>query len=128
MSVRRILLIAAIFLVEALLVHFLLAQRFPLSGDDYSYLYQAKLFASGKLSAEDPIYNPSLPFYGCIETYCLRDYQGHRFSKYPPGRATCFTAFWVPTARASFSPDPICASLNPAPVRDPFPRPGICGN
>ena len=85
MSVRRILLIAAIFLVEALLVHFLLAQRFPLSGDDYSYLYQAKLFASGKLSAEDPIYNPSLPFYGCIETYCLRDYQGHRFSKYPPG-------------------------------------------
>ena len=85
MSVRRILLISAIFLVEALLVHFLLAQRFPLSGDDYSYLYQAKLFASGKLSAEDPIYNPSLPFYDCIETYCLRDYQGHRFSKYPPG-------------------------------------------
>src|SRR5205085_7493720 len=85
MSVRRILLIAAIFLVEALFVHFLLAQRFPLSGDDYSYLYQAKLFASGKLYAEDPIYNASLPFYDCIETYCLRDYQGHRFSKYPPG-------------------------------------------
>ena len=85
MSARPILLIAAIFLVEALFVHFLLAQRFPLSGDDYSYLYQAKLFASGKLYAEDPIYNPSLPFYDCIETYCLRDYQGHRFSKYPPG-------------------------------------------
>jgi len=85
MSVRRILLISAIFFVEALLVHFFLAQRSPLSGDDYSYLYQAKLFASGKLYAEDPIYNPSLPFYDCIETYCLRDDQGHRFSKYPPG-------------------------------------------
>jgi hypothetical protein len=85
MSVRRILLISAIFFVEALLVHFFLAQRSPLSGDDYSYLYQAKLFASGKLYAEDPIYNPSLPFYDCIETYCLRDDHGHRFSKYPPG-------------------------------------------
>ena len=85
MSVRRILLISAIFFVEALLVHFFLAQRSPLSGDDYSYLYQAKLFASGKLYAEDPIYDPSLPFYDCIETYCLRDDQGHRFSKYPPG-------------------------------------------
>jgi len=85
MRVTRILLISAIFFVEALLVHFFLAQRSPLSGDDYSYLYQAKLFASGKLYAEDPIYDPSLPFYGCIETYCLRDDHGHRFSKYPPG-------------------------------------------
>src|SRR5438132_8075692 len=85
MSVRRLLLISAIVFLEALLVHFFLAQRSPLSGDDYSYLYQAKLFASGKLYAEDPIYNPSLPFYDCIETYCLRDDQGHRFSQYPPG-------------------------------------------
>src|SRR5437588_4151882 len=85
MRVTRILLISAIFFVEALLVHFFLAQRSPLSGDDYSYLYQAKLFASGKLYAEDPIYDPSLPFYHCVETYCLRDDRGHRFSKYPPG-------------------------------------------
>src|SRR5207237_4979878 len=85
MSVRRILLIAAIFLVEALLVHFVLAQRFPLSGDDYSYLYQAKLFASGKLYAEDPLYDRALAFYDCLATNCFRDDQGHRFSQFSPG-------------------------------------------
>jgi hypothetical protein len=85
MSVTRKLLVPAVFFLEALLVYFFLAQQFPPSGDDYSYLYQAKLFASGKLYAEDPIYDPALPFYDCVETFCLRDDQGHRFSKYPPG-------------------------------------------
>jgi hypothetical protein len=85
MPVARKLLVPAIFLLEALFVYFVLTQRYPISGDDYSYLYQAKLFASGKLYAEDPIYDPALPFYDCVETYCLRDDQGHRFSKYPPG-------------------------------------------
>src|SRR5260370_897974 len=78
-------LVSVIFLLEALFVYFVLTQRYPISGDDYSYTYQAKLFASGKLYAEDPIYDPALPFYDCVETYCLRDDQGHRFSKYPPG-------------------------------------------
>ena len=85
MSVTRKSLIAALFLFEALFVYFVLTQRYPISGDDYSYLYQAKLFASGKLWAQDRLYDPSLPFYDCIETFCLRDDQGHRFSKYPPG-------------------------------------------
>jgi hypothetical protein len=77
--------IPAIFLVEALFAYFLVAQRYPISGDDYSYLYQAKLFANGKLWARDPIYDTSLPFYDCLETYCFRDDQGRRFSKYAPG-------------------------------------------
>src|SRR5216683_8237412 len=85
MPIMQKLVVSATFLLLALFVYFVLTQRFPTSGDDYSYLYQAKLFASGKLYAEDPLYNPSLPFYDCIETYCLRDDQGHRFSKYPPG-------------------------------------------
>jgi hypothetical protein len=72
-------------LVAALLVYFVLAQQFPISGDDYSYLYQAKLFASGKMYAEDPLYDRDLPFYDCLATYCFRDDQGHRFSQYPPG-------------------------------------------
>ena len=88
MPVTRILLLSAVFLIEALVVYFFLAQRFPLSGDDYSYQYQAKLFASGKLYAEDPIYDPTLPFYDCVATFCLRDDHGHRFSKYPPGWPT----------------------------------------
>jgi hypothetical protein len=78
-------LVSAIFLLEALFVYFVLTQRYPISGDDYSYMYQAKLFASGKLYAEDPLYDPALPLYDCVETYCLKDDQGHRFSKYPPG-------------------------------------------
>jgi hypothetical protein len=85
MSVTGKLLVSATFLLEALFVYFVLTQRYPISGDDYSYLYQAKLFASGKLYAEDPVYDPGLPFYDCVATYCLRDDQGHRFSKYPPG-------------------------------------------
>ena len=85
MPVTRKLLVSAIFLLEALFVYFVLTQRYPISGDDYSYMYQANLFASGKLYAEDTLYNPALPLYNCVETYCLRDDQGHRFSKYAPG-------------------------------------------
>jgi hypothetical protein len=85
MLVTRKLLVPAIFLLGALFVYFVLTERYPISGDDYSYIYQAKLFASGKLYAEDPLYDADLPLHDCIETYCLRDDQGHRFSKYPPG-------------------------------------------
>lgn len=84
-GVMRRLLPSAIFLVAALLVYFVLDRQFPMSGDDYSYLYQARLFASGKLYAEDPLYDRDLPFYDCLATYCFRDDQGHRFSQYPPG-------------------------------------------
>src|SRR6266446_3601486 len=85
MPITQKLVVSATFLLSALLVYFVLTQRFPISGDDYSYLYQANLFASGKLYAEDPLYDRALPFYDCVETYCLRDDQGRRFSKYPPG-------------------------------------------
>jgi hypothetical protein len=77
--------VSAIFLTQALLVYFLLGLRFPLSGDDHSYLYQSQLFAAGKIYAEDPLYDPTLPSYKCLRTICLRDDHGHRFSKYPPG-------------------------------------------
>jgi hypothetical protein len=83
--VTQKLVVSAIFLLQALLVYFVLAQQFPLSGDDYSYLYQAKLFAADKLYAEDPLYDQAVPFHDCLATYCFRDDQGHRFSRYPPG-------------------------------------------
>jgi hypothetical protein len=85
MSTTKKIIVSGVFFIEALFVYFVLAQRYPISGDDYSYLYQAKLFAGDNLWAKDPLYNSSLPFYDCIETYCLRDDQGHRFSKYAPG-------------------------------------------
>jgi hypothetical protein len=77
-----------IFLLEALIIAFGLLQRFPPSGDDYSYLYQAKLFASGKIHAEDPLYDPKDPRNDYIAMGCLEDHHGHRFSKFPPGWPT----------------------------------------
>ncbi len=85
MFLTRTWVVSAIFLTQALLVYFLLGLRFPLSGDDHSYLYQSQLFAAGKIYAEDPLYDPTLPSYQCLRTGCLRDDHGHRFSKYPPG-------------------------------------------
>src|SRR5260370_31673365 len=85
MPIMQKLVVSATFLLLALFVYFVLTQRFPTSGDDYSYLYQAKLFASGKLYAEAPRYDETLPFYECVETNHLRGDQGRRFSKYPPG-------------------------------------------
>src|SRR5580700_9324273 len=60
MPIMQKLVVSATFLLLALFVYFVLTQRFPTSGDDYSYLYQAKLFASGKLYAEDPISAPCI--------------------------------------------------------------------
>ena len=85
MPIMQKLAASATFLLLALFVYFVLTQRFPVSGDDYSYLYQAKLFASGKLYAEDPLYDETLPFYECVETNHLRGDHGRRFSQYAPG-------------------------------------------
>ena len=85
MATKRKLLFSLILLVEALVIAFALMQRSPPSGDDYSYLYQAKLFASGKMYAEDPLYDEANPLNDCVATGCMADYHGRRFSKYPPG-------------------------------------------
>lgn len=85
MATKRKLLFSLILLIEALLIAFALMQRFPPSGDDYSYLYQAKLLASGKIYAEDPLYDQADPRHDCVETGCITDNHGRRFSKYPPG-------------------------------------------
>jgi hypothetical protein len=76
---------ASVLLAESLLVFFLLAGRSPVSGDDYAYLYQGELFASGRLYAESPLYSTDHPLHDCVLTKCLTDHEGKRFSKYPPG-------------------------------------------
>jgi hypothetical protein len=85
MTTKRKLLFSLVLLLEALLIALALTQRFPPSGDDYSYLYQAKLLASGKICAEDPLYDQANPLHHCVATNCMIDDQGRRFSKYPPG-------------------------------------------
>ena len=57
---RKLLLLATIALLQALLAYFVFTQRFPNSGDDYSYLYQARLFATGHLVASRST-NPAGP-------------------------------------------------------------------
>lgn len=95
------LLVSAIVLVQSLLIYLFVAQRFPLSGDDYSYLYQARLFAAGKFYATDPLYDYREPLNRCIAVNCLRDEQGRRFSKYAPGWPALLAvgvaanAFWL---------------------------------
>jgi hypothetical protein len=84
-GVRLKLLVASIVVMQSLLSHAFVAQRFPLSADDFSYLYQAKLFAAGQLYAQDPLYDYRNPWHRCIAVSCLQDDHGHRFSKYPPG-------------------------------------------
>lgn len=83
--VRFRLLVSAIVLLQSLLIYVFVAQRFPLSGDDYSYLYQARLFAAGKLYAQDQLYDHRHPLNHCITVSCLRDQNGRRFSQYAPG-------------------------------------------
>jgi len=85
MTTKLKLLFSLVLLLEALLISFALIQRFPPSGDDYSYLYEAKLLASGKTYAQDPLYDQADPLHYCVATNCITDNQGRRFSKYPPG-------------------------------------------
>lgn len=79
------LVLSSFFFLEALVIYFALTQGFPISGDDYSYTYQAKLFAAGKLYSENPLYDRANPLNDCIAMSCTKDYHGHRFSAYPPG-------------------------------------------
>lgn len=79
------LLLSAVSLLLALFVYFVPNQGFASSADDWSYLFQARLFASGHLYAEDPLYDKANPLQRYVGTNCITDYQGRRFSKYPPG-------------------------------------------
>jgi hypothetical protein len=107
-SVRRAIL-ASVLLAESLLAFFLLFRRSPVSGDDYAYLFQAELFASGKLYAESPLYSENHPVHDCVLTKCLTDHQGKRFSKYPPG-GSALLAIGVPL-HAPWLVDPMLAAL-----------------
>ncbi len=51
----------------------------PRSEDEVAYVFQAKVFAMGRLAVETP------PNAGAFWTPFVLDYRGWRFSKYPPG-------------------------------------------
>jgi hypothetical protein len=84
---RRIFFLSVLSLLQYVLVHFVLIQQFPNSGDEASYLYQAKLFSQGKLYTEDPLYDQANPLNKYVQADALVDVDGRRFSKYDPGWA-----------------------------------------
>ena len=84
---RTILSLSLLSLLQFILVHFLLLQRFPNSGDEQAYLFQARLFARGQLWVEDPIYDRANPLNHFVRADALDDMGGRRFPKYDPGWA-----------------------------------------
>ncbi|MEY2564568.1 MAG: hypothetical protein QOH88_2761 [Verrucomicrobiota bacterium] len=82
---RTILLLSLLSLVQFVFVHFVLIQGFPNSGDEQAFLYQARLYASGRLYVEDPIYDRANPLHRFVAADALDDTAGRRFPKYDPG-------------------------------------------
>jgi hypothetical protein len=82
---RTILLLSTLSLLQSLLVCFVLTRRFPNSGDEHSYLFQARLFATGRLYGVDSLYDREQPLNRYIAAFCLTDFHGKRFSEYQPG-------------------------------------------
>src|SRR5467141_1914872 len=82
---RKILFLSLLSLLQFLAVHFFLIQRFPNSGDEQAYLFQANLFSHGQLYAEDPIYDQKHPLNKFVAADAMDDTGGRRFSKYDPG-------------------------------------------
>ncbi|MDM8528489.1 hypothetical protein QUF58_09800 [Anaerolineales bacterium HSG24] len=71
-----------IYLLAFLSIAYLSANIFehvPHSEDEVAYLFQAKLFAQQRLSANTP------PYPNAFWTPFVVDYNGQRFGKYPPG-------------------------------------------
>jgi hypothetical protein len=82
---RKCLFLSLLFLAEVLLVHFFVLQRFPNSGDEQAYLFQARLYARNQLYVEDPIYDRANPLERFVRADALDDMAGRRFPKYDPG-------------------------------------------
>ncbi len=80
------LLLFLVALASAALVSTVVFERLPHVEDEVSYLFQAKVFAQGKLYAATPSHPDAfhVPF--------IIDYEGRRFTKYPPGQALILSA------------------------------------
>ena len=76
---KRAVLVIPVAFVLALFAHVVIIERFPNSGDEYAYLWQATAFASGHITAASP--EPQDAF----RLNHVGDVNGKRFSKYPPG-------------------------------------------
>jgi hypothetical protein len=92
---RKILVLSLLSLLQYLLVHFVLIQRFPNSGDEQAFLFQARMFSHGQLYVEDPIYDRANPLNKYVAADAMDDTGGRRFSKYDPG----WPALLAPAAR-----------------------------
>jgi hypothetical protein len=106
---RKILFLSLLSLLQYLLVHFVLIQRFPNSGDEQAFLIQARMFSHGQLYVEDPIYDRANPLNKYVAADAMDDVGGRRFSKYDPG----WPALLAPVARfgAEWTVAPLLGAL-----------------
>ena len=76
---RFALLLCVLGVFASFFVACVIFENIPHTEDEISYLWQARVFASGRLSVPTPPHAKSMfvPF--------VVDYQGRRFTKYPPG-------------------------------------------
>lgn len=101
---RKILLLSLLSLFQFVLVHFVLIQQFPNSGDEQAYLYEAQLFSHGQLYAEDPIYDWAHPLHKFVVADAMDDTEGRRFSKYDPGWPALLAPFARPGLEGLVAP------------------------
>jgi hypothetical protein len=94
---RKILLLSLLSLLQFVLVHFVLIQQFPNSGDEQAYLYEAQLFSHGQLYAEDPIYDRAHPLNKFVAAGCDGRYRWPPLLEIRSGLARVAFA-WRPAA------------------------------
>src|SRR5215471_11919885 len=70
---------AIVIVVATSLVHWLVMEHFPNSGDEYCYLYQADTLLAGRFS------NPPHALQAFVETSHILERDGRLFSVFPPG-------------------------------------------
>lgn len=68
----------SVFIAAGLIAEFVL-ERIPHLEDEVAYLFQAQIFASGRLYTAAPFHT------NCFFAPFVLDHQGRRFGKYPPG-------------------------------------------
>lgn len=77
---RAFLTVGALAIVIATtLIHWVVQEHFPNSGDEYCYLYQADTLLAGRFS------NPPHPLQSFVETSHILERDGRLFSVFPPG-------------------------------------------
>ena len=95
---RIALLLSLVAIAAAYLVAELVFERIPHIEDEMAFAWQAQVYARGQVTI------PSPPHPNIMMTPFVVDYQGQRFSKYPPGWSVVLAFGYLLGARAWLNP------------------------